>query len=160
MGSLTALDHTVTKHKTTSKVEYLIRFLGYGPEHDVWQGNVSDCPEVVKKYWDTKTVDESLSIAICLDASSGPGEGRDLLGPNAGVLTSDLPDLPGQVSAALLLSSASPAACLPASQKELCREGAEELARKPCCLPAYLTALVCNAGLLACCCYDSIAFLL
>ena len=44
------LDHRVIKHKKTSKVEYLIRFLGYGPEHDVWQDDVSNCPRIVKKY--------------------------------------------------------------------------------------------------------------
>ncbi len=46
------LDQTVIKHKTTSQLQYLIRFLGYGPEHDVWLDNynVSNCSEVVKKH--------------------------------------------------------------------------------------------------------------
>jgi hypothetical protein len=44
------LDHRVIKHKKTSKVEYLIRILGNGPEHDVWQDDVSNCPNTVKKY--------------------------------------------------------------------------------------------------------------
>lgn len=44
------LDQTVIKHKTTSQLQNLIRFLGYGPEHDVWLDNVSNCSAVVKKY--------------------------------------------------------------------------------------------------------------
>jgi len=64
------LDHTVIKHKKASKVEYLIRFLGYGPEHDVWQDDVSNCPEIVKRHWDTKPADERLSSVVCLDTSN------------------------------------------------------------------------------------------
>ncbi|KAL3155643.1 hypothetical protein ABBQ32_14151 [Trebouxia sp. C0010 RCD-2024] len=62
------LAHRVIQHKKTSKVEYLIRFLGYGPEHDVWQDEVSNCLRIVKKYWDSKPVAERLSIAVSLDA--------------------------------------------------------------------------------------------
>ena len=62
------LDHRVIKQKT-SKAEYLIRFLGYGPGRDVWQDDVSNCPKIVKKYWNTKPAEERLSIAVCLDAS-------------------------------------------------------------------------------------------
>ena len=42
------LDHRVIKHKKTSKVEYLLCFLRYGPEHDVWQDDISSCPKIVK----------------------------------------------------------------------------------------------------------------
>lgn len=60
------LDHRVIKHKKSSKVEYLLRFLGYGPEHDVWQDDISNCPKIVKKYWDSKPASERLMVAVCL----------------------------------------------------------------------------------------------
>ena len=48
------LDHRAIKHKRTSKVKYQVRFLGYGPELDVWQDDVSNCANLVKQYWDSK----------------------------------------------------------------------------------------------------------
>ncbi len=64
--------------------------------------------------------------------------------PNAGVSTSNLPGVPGQVPAAQLLRSASPAAWLPASQKQLCPKRAlkslpaSPAACQPTCRPIYL----------------------
>ncbi len=60
------LDHRVIKHNKRTKVRYLLRFLGYGPEHDFWQDDVSNCPKSVKKYWDSKPAAARLTVAVCL----------------------------------------------------------------------------------------------
>ena len=46
------------------KVEFLIRS-GHGPEHDLWQDDLSNCPEEVEKYWKSKPASEHLSSAVC-----------------------------------------------------------------------------------------------
>ena len=35
------------------KREYLVKWLGYNPEHNTWEpeANLSNCPELIKKYW-------------------------------------------------------------------------------------------------------------
>lgn len=76
--------------------------------------------------------------------------------PNAGVSTPSLPGVPGQVPAAQLLRSASPAAWLPASQKQLCPKRAlkslpaSPAACQPTCRPIYVP------GMLRICCMSYI----
>jgi len=43
--------HPVRGYKI--KREFLIKWLGYGPEHNTWepQANVSNCPELLSEYW-------------------------------------------------------------------------------------------------------------
>ena len=43
--------HPVHKYKV--KREFLIKWLGYGPEHNTWepQANLSNCPELLSAYW-------------------------------------------------------------------------------------------------------------
>ena len=44
------LDHRVNKR---GKKSFLIRWLGYGPEHDSWvpMANLDNCPDLLDKYW-------------------------------------------------------------------------------------------------------------
>lgn len=59
------LDHRVIKHRRKNKVEFLTRWSGYGPEHDLWQDDMSNCPQEVEKYWKSKPASERLSGAVC-----------------------------------------------------------------------------------------------
>ena len=41
------LNHRLVKHGRKNKVEYLIKFVGYGPEHNMWQDDVENCEDSV-----------------------------------------------------------------------------------------------------------------
>ena len=47
------LDHRSSKSGKREKREFLIRWLGYGPEHDTWEPEASleNAPECLKDYW-------------------------------------------------------------------------------------------------------------
>lgn len=60
----TILDHRVTKRGRQRKLQYLLRFTGYGAEHDMWQDDVSNCTELVQEYWDSKPLTERLHAAV------------------------------------------------------------------------------------------------
>ena len=58
------LDHRLVKRGRKNKVEYLIKFLGYGPEHNMWQDDMSSCERVLLDYWNTKPVSERLVVML------------------------------------------------------------------------------------------------
>ena len=60
------VDHRHTKRGHQRKLEYLLRFTGYGAEHDMWQDDVSNCAELVQEYWDRQTVTQRLHAAVCV----------------------------------------------------------------------------------------------
>ena len=60
------LDHRQLKQGRQSKVQYLLRFTGYGAEHDMWQDDVSNCSRLVQEYWDSKPVTQRLHAAVCV----------------------------------------------------------------------------------------------
>ena len=45
------LNHRLVKRGRKTKVEYLLTFVGYGPEHNLWQDDVENCEQLVKDYW-------------------------------------------------------------------------------------------------------------
>ena len=47
-----------------TKVEYPITFLGYGPEHNLWQDDVENCGQLVKDYWASKPESERLVVML------------------------------------------------------------------------------------------------
>ena len=49
------LNHRLVKGRQR-KLEYLLRFTGYGPEHDMWLADMSKCPDLVQEFWDSKPV--------------------------------------------------------------------------------------------------------
>ena len=58
------LNHRLVQQGRKTKVEYLIAFLGYGPEHNLWQDDVENCQRLVKAYWATKPVSERLVVML------------------------------------------------------------------------------------------------
>ena len=61
------LDHKLSINKRgTHKLEYLLRFTGYGPAEDCCVEVVSDCPVCVQEYWDRKPVTERLHASVCV----------------------------------------------------------------------------------------------
>ena len=59
------LDHQYTKRGHQRKLEYLLRFTGYGAEHDMWQHDVTNCVELVE-YWDRKPVMQRCHASVCV----------------------------------------------------------------------------------------------
>ena len=45
------LNHRLVKRGRKTKVEYLLTFVGYGPENNLWQDDVENCEQLVKDYW-------------------------------------------------------------------------------------------------------------
>ena len=60
------LDHRYTKRGHQRKLEYLLRFTGYGAEHDMWQHDISNCAELVQEYWDRKPVTQRCHAPVCV----------------------------------------------------------------------------------------------
>ena len=60
------LDHRYTKRRHQRKLEYLLRFTGYGAEHEMWQHDVSNCAELVQEYWDRKPVTQRCHASVCV----------------------------------------------------------------------------------------------
>ena len=58
------LNHRLLRKGCRTNVEYLIAFLGYGPEHNSWQDDVENCQRLVMDYWATKPVSESLVVML------------------------------------------------------------------------------------------------
>ena len=56
------LNHRLAKRGRKS--EYLLAFVGYGPEHNtnLWQDDVENCEQFVKDYWATKPESERLVV--------------------------------------------------------------------------------------------------
>lgn len=54
------LEHRLVKRGRKNKVEYLIKFVGYGPEHNLWQDDMSNCADSVDDYWAIKPESERL----------------------------------------------------------------------------------------------------
>ena len=59
------LNHRLVKHGRKTQVEYLLTFVGYGPEYNLWQDDVKDCEQLVKDYWATKPESERLVVILC-----------------------------------------------------------------------------------------------
>ena len=62
------LKHRTRKHGKKQITEYLIRWKGYGPEHDLWQDDVDNTPELLKEYWDGKSASTRQHVS-CLRTS-------------------------------------------------------------------------------------------
>ena len=47
------LDHRSVKRGKGTKQEFLVKWLGYGPEHNTWepQKNLTNCKDILKEYW-------------------------------------------------------------------------------------------------------------
>ena len=58
------LSHRTVKRGRKTKVEYLISFIGYGPEHNLWQDDVENCGQLVKAYWASKPESERLVVML------------------------------------------------------------------------------------------------
>jgi len=58
------LDHRLVKRGRKTKVEYLITFLGYGPEHNLWSDDMEHCEQTVKDYWASKPESERLLVML------------------------------------------------------------------------------------------------
>ena len=56
------LDHRLVKRGRKNKVEYLIKFVGYGPEHSLWQDDIENCGLLVQNYWSGKPESERLVV--------------------------------------------------------------------------------------------------
>lgn len=51
------LYHRDVKRGRRSKREYLVKWVGYGVEHNTWEpeGNLTHCQELVRSYWESKS---------------------------------------------------------------------------------------------------------
>ena len=58
------LGHRLVKRGCKTVTEYLITFLGYGPEHNLWQDDVEHCGRLVKEYWSSKPESERLVVML------------------------------------------------------------------------------------------------
>ena len=58
------LGHRLVKRGRKTQTEYLITFVGYGPEHNMWQDDVEHCRRLVKDYWDSKPESERLVVML------------------------------------------------------------------------------------------------
>ena len=58
------INHRLVKRGRQNKLEYLIKFLGYGPEHNMWQDDVGNCEQLVQQYWAGKPVSERLVVML------------------------------------------------------------------------------------------------
>ena len=58
------LNHRLVKRGRKTKVEYLIKFVGYGPEHNMWQDDVENCEDLVRTYWSGKPESERLFVML------------------------------------------------------------------------------------------------
>ena len=58
------LGHRLVQRGRKTKVEYLLTFIGYGPEHNLWQDNVENCEQLVKDYWASKPESERLVVLL------------------------------------------------------------------------------------------------
>ena len=59
------LNHRTRKHAIGRKqaTEYLIQWKGYGAEHDFWQDDTENMPDIVKAYQDKKESAERLHVS-------------------------------------------------------------------------------------------------
>ena len=58
------LGHRLVKRGRKTKIEYLITFIGYGPEHNLWQDDVENCGQLEKDYWAGKPESERLVVLL------------------------------------------------------------------------------------------------
>ena len=58
------LKHRLVKRGRKTKVEYLVKFVGYGPEHNLWQWDTQHCEQTVMDYWATKPESERLVVML------------------------------------------------------------------------------------------------
>lgn len=63
-GRLSVSSTRTVKRARKTKVEYLLTFCGYGPEHNVWQEDVENCEQLVKDCWASKPASERLVVAL------------------------------------------------------------------------------------------------
>ena len=47
------LDNRKVKRGKSTKTEFLVKWLGYGPEHNTWEPekNLTNCKEILEEYW-------------------------------------------------------------------------------------------------------------
>ena len=60
------IDDLVTDKSSADarKVQHLIKFSAYGPEHNMWQNDLSNCMRLVSKYWASKPESERLFVSL------------------------------------------------------------------------------------------------
>ena len=61
----------MVKRGHKNKVEYLIKFVGYGPEHNLWQDDVANCEKLVQAYWSGKPESERLVVMLTSQRKQG-----------------------------------------------------------------------------------------
>jgi len=59
------LNHRTRKRDRKQVTEYLLHWKGYGAEHDFWQDDTKNMPDMFKAYWDGKDPAEKLHVS-CL----------------------------------------------------------------------------------------------
>ncbi len=59
------LNHRTRKRERKQVTEYVICLKGYGAEHDLWQDDTENMPDMFKADWDTKDPVEKLHVS-CL----------------------------------------------------------------------------------------------
>ena len=58
------MEHRLVKRGRKNKVEHLIKFVGYGPEHNLWQDDMSNCEDSVEDYWASKPESERCHVVV------------------------------------------------------------------------------------------------
>ena len=54
----------LVKRGCKTKIEYLSTFVGYGPEHNLWQDDVENCEQLVKDCWASKPESERFAVVL------------------------------------------------------------------------------------------------
>ena len=57
--------HRLVKRGRKTKVEYLITFIGYGPDRNLWEDDIDNCEQGVKDNWASKPESERLVVMLC-----------------------------------------------------------------------------------------------
>ena len=58
------LNHRLVERGRKTKIEHLLTFVGYGPEHNLWQDDVKNCEQLMKDYWATEPESERLVVIL------------------------------------------------------------------------------------------------